>query len=333
MLAERSRRQATRCDYRPFAIYPMGSQFGIGMPIGNARTGRSRHIFRRFGSRAQAQQYLMDPRGRTQLQKDRKRWRAVPCTRPDPVTDQRACIDVSPAEFGRTFRPLSVQFGASMTLGERQEALNISYGALTCLAEVLGIPPDALFLGRRLGLSFGKRGTRALPGAHYGLQPPVIALARRNGWGSVAHEWFHALDFWFGRKALGNAAAPQPITALSKQEIPDRACRRVKALLAESEFHGRSFLLDMRCDRPYWSLWEEMAARAFESIIARILAKRDRADDHLVCYADAGGWARKDREDYLSYPFLFETEADAMKDVFLDMVQLAALRLRKRTPV
>ena len=334
VLADKYRQQATppakqdaRCDNRPFAIYPMGSEFGVGMPIGNARTGRSRHIFRRFATRARAQEYLLDPQGRAQLHSERKRWRAVPCTRPDPAAEHPLAIDISPDRFSRTFRPLRVQFGVSMTQAERQNALNMSYCALIRLAEVLDIPPAALFFGQRLALSFGKQGNRALAGAHYSLQPPVIALARRKGWGSVAHEWFHALDFWFGRKALEGEAAPQPVTALAKQEIPDRACRRIKALLAESEFHGRSLQLDMRCDRPYWSLWEEMAARVFESVIANILRRQRRTDDHLVRYIAPENWARRDREGPLSYPYLLEAEAEAMERAFLDMAQLAAQRV------
>lgn len=70
------------------------------------------------------------------------------------------------------------------------------------MAEVLNLPPRALSLNCSLGLAFGSRGRggKNTPLAHYEPVKVVINLTKRNGSGSLGHEWFHCLDNYFGRK-------------------------------------------------------------------------------------------------------------------------------------
>ena len=310
---------------RPFSIYPTVTGFGIGVRIGNAGVGRSRLMLRRFPSRSRARKYLLEPRNLEQLRAEWQQWRNIPCSRPEPDGNAFPLREtILPDRFGRTFRPTGVQFGTAMTQAERQTALNRAHAAFIALSEVLGIAPELIFLRRRLGLSFGVRGNRSLAGAHFSMQPAVIALTRRKGWGSMAHEWFHALDFWFGHRAAGPHAPIRPITAWPKADIPDRDCRAVKAALAESEFYGRAFHLDRRCAEPYWSQWEEMGARAFESVVYWQLRRWGLRNDWLVCFSSAEEWRARDKDGDLSYPFLSEAEASAMQEPLLAMVRRMA---------
>jgi hypothetical protein len=117
--------------------------------------------------------------------------------------------DVTTEQFREAFGFRGEQFGASMPQGERQSNLNQAYDALMDLAGVIGVPPKALSLNGELGLAFGARGHGGIhpAAAHYerdttGEVTPnrvVINLTRRNGAGSLAHEFWHALDNYFAR--------------------------------------------------------------------------------------------------------------------------------------
>ena len=80
--------------------------------------------------------------------------------------------------------------------------MNKAYDALIDMAEILNLPPRAISLNGSLGLAFGsrERGGKNAPLAHYEPVKVVINLTKKNGAGSLAHEWFHALDNYFGMK-------------------------------------------------------------------------------------------------------------------------------------
>ena len=71
-------------------------------------------------------------------------------------------------------------------------------GALSDLADVIGAPDGEVSLNGRIALAFGARGKGNAGGssarAHYESIQRVINLTKMSGGGSLAHEWFHALD-------------------------------------------------------------------------------------------------------------------------------------------
>jgi len=115
--------------------------------------------------------------------------------------------DVKDSAFEDVFGFRGVEFGNWNNQADRQELLNDAYDGLLDLAEVMDIPPRAISLGGELALAFGARG-QGLSGAraHYERPKAVINLTKENGAGSLAHEWFHALDHYFGRQD-GKASA------------------------------------------------------------------------------------------------------------------------------
>jgi len=115
-------------------------------------------------------------------------------------TDWRKGQDVSPEQFSEAFGFRGVEFGnwVGKANRERQDSLNRAYDALHDLAELLNIPTRALSLSGKLGLAFGSRG-KGTASAHYEPARMVINLTKTKGAGSLAHEWFHALDNYFGR--------------------------------------------------------------------------------------------------------------------------------------
>lgn len=125
---------------------------------------------------------------------------------PRPPSDQRLgaerrTSDARDSDFTEVFGFRGVEFGNWNNQQERQELLNDAYDGLLDLAEVMDVPPRAISLNGELALAFGARG-HGLSGAraHYELDKVVINLTKMNGAGSLAHEWFHALDHYFGRQ-------------------------------------------------------------------------------------------------------------------------------------
>jgi len=114
--------------------------------------------------------------------------------------------DVTPEMFEKAFGFRGVQFGNWVAQGkgakDRIGLLNDSYDALLDLADLLGIPSQAISLEGTLGLSLGARG-HGKNAAHFEPSNLVINLTKTRGAGSLAHEWFHALDNYFARKRGG----------------------------------------------------------------------------------------------------------------------------------
>jgi hypothetical protein len=96
-----------------------------------------------------------------------------------------------------------------------QAALNHAYDALLDLAEAIGVPPKALSLNGALAIAFGARGTGGKDAAlaHYERDKKVINLTKIRGAGSLAHEWFHAADHYFGELAGKVDPKAEPSTA------------------------------------------------------------------------------------------------------------------------
>jgi len=126
--------------------------------------------------------------------------------RPRSGKDWRNGKDVSAEDFQKQFGFKGGEFGKWVSQGkgaqERQFFLNSSYDALMDLADIVGIPPDAISLEGTLGIAFGSRGN-GWASAHFEPSNLVINLTKPRGAGSLAHEWFHALDNYFARKRGG----------------------------------------------------------------------------------------------------------------------------------
>lgn len=117
--------------------------------------------------------------------------------------DWRKGKDVTPEQFISEFGFRGVEFGNWVKQGknakERQGMLNAAYDALMDLSSIINVPPKALSLDGSLGLGFGSRGSGAAS-AHFEPDTLVINLTKTRGAGTLAHEWFHALDNYFQLK-------------------------------------------------------------------------------------------------------------------------------------
>lgn len=213
--------------------------------------------------------------------------------------------NVTPEKFSDAFGFRGVQFGNYVEGPRRQSDLNRAYDSLMDMADVLKVPAKALSLNGRLGLAFGARGKggKNAAAAHYEPGAVAINLTKGNGAGSLAHEWFHALDNYFGqydvakdsdvgsggeymterhrkvRQRDGNTyvTIEHPV----RQEVYD-AFKGVMKAIKESSLPERSLRLDDVRSKPYWSTDIEMAARAFERYVQDKAKSAGVENDFLV---------------------------------------------------
>jgi len=206
--------------------------------------------------------------------------------------DHRNGKDVTPEKFLETFGFRGVEFGNWVSkTGERQNSLNNAFDALTDLAGVLGIPTRAISLNGELGLAFGARGSggKFSHAAHYEPGKVVINLTKNKGAGSLAHEWWHALDNYFSRMReepqsyLSERPYKKAIDPSKeiRQEMID-AFREIKDAYNATEIRKRSEKLDTKRPKPYWGTDVEITARIFESYIISELAEKGYSNDFLA---------------------------------------------------
>ena len=115
--------------------------------------------------------------------------------------DWRQGKDIDETAIQDTFGFRAGEFGNWVNQNERQTSLNHAFDALMDLAEVLQVDPKAISLNGKLAIAFGSRGRGGMKSAaaHYEPERVVINLTKKNGAGTLAHEWLHALDNYIGK--------------------------------------------------------------------------------------------------------------------------------------
>ncbi|MCT6719425.1 PLxRFG domain-containing protein [Acidovorax sp. K2F] len=282
----------------------------IGRNVAELKTG--------FADIKAARQYLAD--NQTELEGLLDKYKAVPPVRNDQNAprigeDYRKGADVNPAQFQDAFGFRGVQFGNYVEGGRRQQDLNRAYDALMDLAGVLNVPPKALSLGGRLGLAFGARGTGGTDAAaaHYERGNVVINLTKREGAGSLAHEWWHSLDNYFSRER-GAGDTYMTLDSQSGTGVREEmraAFREVNAAINRTGMQERSRKLDERKTKDYWTTKPEMSARAFESYVIAKLQDQNAGNDYLANVLPASAFALEG-----GYPYPTAGELPVIRGAF-----------------
>ncbi|MGM0783913.1 MAG: LPD38 domain-containing protein [Pseudomonadota bacterium] len=239
-----------------------------------------------FESASAAADYITEHRDALQQQIDAMR--AGPRMRNDSNAPREGMElrdgDVTPNDFQNAFGFRGVQFGNYVEGQRRQADLNRAYDALMDLATTMGVPPKAMSLDGTLGLAFGARGKggRNAPAAHYEPGQVVINLTKTQGPGSLAHEWFHALDNFIPH-GQGRRQYQTDLTTdgPARAELAER-WREMRQALKDSGFEKRSKEFDAPRSKPYFGTPIEMAARAFERYTKGKLEDQGVRNDYLV---------------------------------------------------
>ncbi len=193
--------------------------------------------------------------------------------------DYRGGQMVDFVDIRRRFDFRAIQLGRWVTAAERERAAGLFYDALCDLMQILQGPELLISLRGTLGLQYGTGGRPGVS-AHYDPAQRTFSLAKNAGPGSIAHEWFHALDHYLADKVFSDA--PRGMFASSawlKEATPvvhplsDRFVRCLQAVLLApngrepSELFRCSAQVDRRLGVVYYSRPEELCARAFEAFV------------------------------------------------------------------
>lgn len=210
--------------------------------------------------------------------------------------------DVTPEQFQEAFGFRGVQFGNYVEDARRQFELNEAFDGLMDLAEVLRLPPRALSLNGTLGLAFGARGKGGPNSAKAHFEPDQIAinLTKAKGAGSLAHEWFHGLDNYFGRMdTSGNMAAMISKDKVRRGGTRDAiwsAWKAVADTLDQGSYATRMRKADDARSTPYWNTTVEKVARGFEKYVVDRLADKKASNDYLANIDENAGAYPTDQE-------------------------------------
>lgn len=193
--------------------------------------------------------------------------------------DYREGQSVGFLEVKREFGLYAIKVGSWVTKPEQAAAANQCHDALNDLMRILGGTPALISLRNTLSLHYGTGGQRGVA-AHYAPAHRTLALAKNAGPGSIAHEWFHALDHYLANKVFPNATQGQ-FASMAWLQDADRVshpladalvdCFRAIMLDASGDSPSAQFKASVAADRAfgqvYYSRPEEMAARAFEAFV------------------------------------------------------------------
>ena len=205
--------------------------------------------------------------------------------------------DVEGSDFMKSFGLRAVEFGNWNNQIERQEVMNAAYDGLMDLAEVVGIPPKAIGLNGDLALAFGARGQGLSSArAHYERERAVINLTKMNGAGALAHEWFHALDHYFGR---------QDGKAFSQWRVEEDGTRTFKIKGAESDMASGGF------SRVNSGVRQELRD-AYKNVMETMFNK---AEQYVEDTVKADQFVAKSREDVAERLDSLRKELSEQKDV------------------
>lgn len=217
---------------------------------------------------------------------------------------------VTPERFMQEFGFRGVQFGNWVEQERRAQDLNNAYDALLDMANLLHIPSRAVSLDGQLGLAFGARG---IPGAaaHYEHKQVVINLTKTQGAGSLGHEWWHALDNYFGKTSGQDAMQTVNPSSALRPEMKaafEEVVRVTKAVLGE-----RSRAVDSLRSKNYWSTNSEMTARAFESYLVYKAKQLGFRNDYLANIVHPDAFLRFGQD---KYPYPFDNEMPVLAAAF-----------------
>ncbi|ELI8123312.1 hypothetical protein RSF44_002611 [Yersinia enterocolitica] len=259
-----------------------------------------------FKTPTEARAYLAENRAEIEAKLDKlrktSREEQRKLTNEPRIGIERRNGNVTPEQFSDAFGFRGVQFGNYVEGARRQTELNDAYDSLVDMAELLNVPPKSLSLNGELGLAFGARGKGGAK-AHYEPRQVVINLTKGNGAGSLAHEWFHALDNYFGTydvhgEASGKHSSEfitdrkrpryefsggkrQEIIHPVRQEVHD-AFKSAVMKVTNSGMRERAAILDSGRSKAYWTTKLEMSARAFERYLLDKAESKGITNDYLV---------------------------------------------------
>ena len=181
-----------------------------------------------------------------------------------------------------------LQFGKTVTDPERAHHQTKLVESVMDLADILGLPDNFISLGGTLSIGLGSRGVGSAL-AHYEPVEKIINLTRKNGVGSLAHEWGHAMDNYLGGGAsfltelrgTPSTDVQQKMSSLisvsNKSAYRDRLLKHLQQLVNDQKMSAKQA-------NGYWLSKKEVFARTFERYVQFKLEDQGRENTYLAGY-------------------------------------------------
>ncbi|MBO1518587.1 hypothetical protein J3U76_02860 [Oceanisphaera sp. DM8] len=179
----------------------------------------------------------------------------------------------------RRFDFRSIEIGRWVTRPERERAAGLFFDALCDLMLILQGSEAVISLRGSLSLQYGIGGRPGVA-AHYSPSTRCFSLAKNAGPGSIAHEWFHAFDHYIASKTIVNAGTGTFAShawlnnaPLIKHPLNTLLFDCFHAIMLDesgtlpSTLFTASAAADSQLNTLYYSLPEELCARAFEAFV------------------------------------------------------------------
>lgn len=191
--------------------------------------------------------------------------------------DYRKGEDITAEQFREQFGFRGVHFGNWTNQKDRQAALNNAFDSFMDLAKILGISPKAVSLNGELGIAFGARGGGGAK-AHYEREEVVINLTKTMGAGSLAHEWWHALDNYFARRGNVKLGMVTEGKGIAMRGELRKAYDKLVSDTENSDYHRRS----RDAGASYWGTRREETARMFAMWVFDEISKKGERNSFLT---------------------------------------------------
>lgn len=248
--------------------------------------------------------------------------------------------NATPEFFMETTKVRGAEFGNWVEQSIRSEILSNTLESFSDLAEVLNCGISDLFFEGDLALAFGARGYggKNAPSAHYEPDKRVINLTKKNGPGSIAHEWFHALDGFIFSEIGGDKKSSEPLATIhskvEKKWNTDKSTstmsflkKSIIKILRETKILERSVDMDMirsSSGEPYFQKTEEIMARCFEYWVMSKLEEKNVRNDWLVNIKSYENFNKESfkglPETKETYPYPLQEEKEIIVNVFDELM-------------
>jgi hypothetical protein len=174
------------------------------------------------------------------------------------------------------------EYGNWVNNNDRHDRLIATRKSLADLARVIG--STNIGLDGMVGIAFGARGKRKAI-AHFEPNTFMINLTKEKGFGSLAHEYGHALDYFFGMyidkttrySALSGGAITTKKVVVAKGDLRRLMNELINEIITDKSVLSQSYtnwIKEVGQASEYWFRRNEIFARAFEMWVGYQMGKK-----------------------------------------------------------
>ena len=177
---------------------------------------------------------------------------------------------------------IALEFGHWTDQNERFDFLAAADASFADMKKVTGLKSLGM---KKIGLAYGARGKGGSAAAHFEPHSFMINLTKTKGMGSFAHEYGHALDYFFGgfidqdpasfSLSGGDRTARQLTDKFPAGTLRYLMNKVITAIIFEKPGKlSSSYEAFLKAGSDYWYQRNEMFARAFEQWVHHQLSKK-----------------------------------------------------------